>query len=198
MKSSPRRTWGYPVYRILRVITEKLIGSTYPIKAVTIIKKKVNHNEKPTCTSQLITIFSPSALRELLARDWTVRILGRVADWLANNYSDGVLRSENPSLPTNCDAGSSCRGQCGIAWPRLSKDKSYLPPLSLKASFLLQRKPPLAKGSELHELCLRELSDALAGVRRSDLSRIGFTAAAVATEELVVFGNAESDRTQAE
>lgn len=28
--------------------------------------------------------------------------------------------------------------------------------------------------------------------------RIGFTAAAVATEELVVFGNAESDRTQAE
>lgn len=45
------------------VITEKLIGSTYPIKAVTIIKKRVNHNEKPTCTSQLITIFSPSALR---------------------------------------------------------------------------------------------------------------------------------------
>ena len=44
-------------------------------------------------------------------------------------------------------------------------------------------------------LCLskRELSDALAGVRRSDLSRIGFTAAAVATEEFVVFGNAESD-----
>lgn len=34
--------------------------------------------------------------------------------------------------------------------------------------------------------------------RRSGLSRIGFTAAAVATEELVVFGNAENDRTQAE
>ena len=33
----------------------------------------------------------------------------------------------------------------------------------------------------------------MAGVRRSDLSRIGFTAAAVATEEFVVFGNAESD-----
>lgn len=33
---------------------------------------------------------------------------------------------------------------------------------------------------------------------RSDLSRIAFTAAAVATEELVVFGNAESDRKQAE
>ncbi|KAH0446686.1 hypothetical protein IEQ34_024479 [Dendrobium chrysotoxum] len=52
--------------------------------------------------------------------------------------------------------------------------------------------------SSTWESRLWDLSDALAGVRRSDLLRIGFAAAAVATEELVVFGNAESDRTQAE
>jgi len=49
-----------------------------------------------------------------------VRIIGRVADLLANNYSDGELRSENSSLPTpTAMQDLLVADKCGIAWPRL-------------------------------------------------------------------------------